>query len=94
MPARPKAALAAAKARGVQLGGRRGDSHLKAAAVRSEKARQRAQTTIAVIEQIRRGGISSYRGIAGELNARGIKTPRGKAHWFPASVRQIMSLAA
>ena len=92
--ARTKAALAAAKARGVRLGGLRGDSHLKAAAARSAKARQRGQTTRAVIEQIQRGGVTSYRGIAIELVARGIKTPRGKAHWFPASVRQALLVGA
>lgn len=92
--ARTKAALAAAKARGVKLGGIRGQSHLKAAAVRSAKSRERAQTTLAVIEQIKRGGIVSFRGIANELVARGIKTSRGKSHWYPASVRQVLSWAA
>lgn len=92
--ARTKAALAAAKARGVKLGGLRGNAHLVAAKARSAKARQQAQTTLAVIEQIRRSGIVSQSGIARELTARGVRTATGKVHWHQGSVRQIMRLAA
>lgn len=90
---RTKAALAAAKARGVKLGGLRGDAHLIAAQANRVKARQRAQTTLAVVEQIRRSGIVSQAGIARELTARGIPTSRGKAQWHQGSVRQLMRLA-
>src|SRR5689334_18154206 len=82
--ARTKAALAAAKARGVKLGGTRpgglGNADLGRAlgrAARSEKANSRAADLMPVIDDIRAGGAASLREIAAELTQRGIKPPRG-----------------
>lgn len=85
--ARTKAALAAAKARGTALGGRRVSvsRFAKIAAVgrkasiekRSLTAAKRANDLLPVIEDIREDGASSLREIAAGLNERGIKTARG-----------------
>lgn len=83
--ARTKAALAAAKARHVKLGGDRGNFAAIASlgpaasrAVRSEKASKRAADMLPVIRELRAGG-TSLRKIAAELTARGIPAPRGGA---------------
>ena len=82
--ARTKAALAAAKSRGVQLGGDRGNlpavakNGAKASlAVRRQRAMERAGDLAVVIEELRQQGQTSLRQIAAELNARGITAPRG-----------------
>jgi DNA invertase Pin-like site-specific DNA recombinase len=79
-----KAALAAAKARGVQLGGDRGN--LPAVAkkgakasieVRQQKAMSRARDFAAIVEELRQQGRMSLRQIAAGLNQREIAAPRG-----------------
>jgi DNA invertase Pin-like site-specific DNA recombinase len=94
--ARTKAALAAAKRRGVALGGDRGNCTLIArkgnrvsALVRSETAQRRAADLLPVIEALRAEGAQSLRQIAAGLNQRGILTARG-GEWSPAQVMRIM----
>lgn len=83
---RTKAALEAAKARGVVLGGYREGSFPGDSAVRGRKlgtktleaqAAKRREDLMPVIEHIKASGITTLRGIAEELNARHIPTPRG-----------------
>jgi DNA invertase Pin-like site-specific DNA recombinase len=98
--ARTVAALAAAKARGAQLGGRRGDmARMEAmaakgtkasAAVRGATAAKRNEDLLPVIEEIRKGGITTLRRIAVELNARGITTPR-RGQWSAVQVQRVLS---
>src|SRR5689334_15226291 len=85
--ARTKAALAAAKARGVKLGGARPGGIKDAERgralgrkARQEKAASRAADLRPIIEAIRAEGATSLRSIAAQLNARGIKPARG-AEW-------------
>jgi len=88
---RTKAALAAAKARGVKLGcpcPERG-SAIGAHATKA-RADQFAENTLPVIASIRVAGISTLQGIADALNARGIATARG-GEWHPATVRNIVN---
>ena len=79
---RTKAALAAAKARGTKLGGRRVSAErfaeIGAAArqVRSQNASQVRAELLPTIKAIQATGASSLRAIAAELNAREIPTPR------------------
>lgn len=93
--ARTKAALAAAKARGVSLGGWRGHtlpSHAAAAAsatVRSESADRRAIDVLVSIEQAQRNGAVSLRSVAATLNADGIKAPRGGG-WSASQVKRLL----
>ena len=92
---RTKAALAAAKARGVMLGwsnperaSEQRQAARKGAAVNKARALAHAENVLPVIEQIRAGG-ASLRQIAAELNARGIKTARG-GKWHATTVRNII----
>jgi hypothetical protein len=80
---RTKAALAAAKARGVKLGGRVENlknaelGRQKAAEARRAKTASRTADLLPVVEAIRAKGITSATGIAKALNERGIPTARG-----------------
>jgi DNA invertase Pin-like site-specific DNA recombinase len=92
---RTRAALAAAKARGVALGwsmpARRDEQRhasRKGAATNVHNADRHAVNVLPVIRQIAAGG-ASLRRIADELNTRGIKTARGGL-WYAATVRNIM----
>lgn len=92
---RTKAALAAAKARGVALGWSipsRADEQRaaagKGARANALRADQRAANFLPIIRQIAAGG-ASLRQIAAELNARGIKAPRG-GQWHAQQVRNIL----
>lgn len=88
---RTKAALAAAKQRGVKLGGFKGvavDTKLGTQAL-IEKADERARDYALVISDIQATGVSSYRGIAATLNARGIPTARGGS-WQASQVRRVL----
>jgi DNA invertase Pin-like site-specific DNA recombinase len=94
--ARTKAALEAAKARGVSLGGNRGNiageaaKGAKASAVkRRAQAANRASDLIPVIRSAQANGASSLRQIAAILNTRGIKTVRG-GEWSAVQVRRVM----
>lgn len=93
--ARTKAALAAAKARGVSLGGLRNHtlpSHAAAAAsatVRSAMADRHALDVLVSIEQAKRDGAVSLRSIAATLTAGGIKAPRGGG-WSAAQIKRLL----
>lgn len=93
---RTKAALAAAKARGVALGGFRGvkvDPTLGTKA-RQEKARETALRIAEVIGEIQRDeGITSASGLARRLTELGVKTPRGCSRWQAVQVQKVLSLA-
>ncbi len=86
---RTKAALQAAKRRGVRLGTRNGRRLSEAGlnAIR-ENADAHAKNTIAIIEQIRSAGANSLRQVSDALNARGVPTARG-GEWHPEAVRRI-----
>lgn len=92
---RTRAALAAAKARGVALGwsmpkraGEQRHAARKGAESNARKADQHAANVLPVIRQIAARS-ASLRKIADELNARGIKTVRGGL-WHAATVRNVM----
>jgi len=93
---RTKAALEAAKARGVKLGspkGFHGDTAVEGRklgrlAHQAKAADFRRQITTK-IDSTRRSGITSVRGIADELNRRGIPTPRG-GQWSHTQVFRFL----
>jgi len=95
--ARTKAALAAAKARGVRLGGDRGNIRDIAAkgreasrAIRTARADDKAADLSTTIEQIKAAGDSlSLRQVAAVLNARNIPTPRGGT-WSATQVARVL----
>lgn len=86
---RTKAALAAAKERGVKLGA----NGARLAQDNRKKAEARAQSLAPIIAEIREAGISTVRGIADELNARKVATPRG-GKWHVASVQRVLKRLA
>jgi DNA invertase Pin-like site-specific DNA recombinase len=95
--ARTKAALAAAKARGVKLGGDRGNLAATAAKGRSRalekrkaNARQRAEDLKPIIAELKAQGIASLSGIARSLNSRGVPAPQG-GKWTSVQVGRLPS---
>jgi len=96
---RTRAALQAAKARGVRLGGRRSNHRIedhaergrsRSAEVRAAKAAALASDRIEIVRAIRAEGVTSLQGIARELNRRSIPAPRGGA-WSAGQVRRVVS---
>jgi DNA invertase Pin-like site-specific DNA recombinase len=97
---RTKAALAAAKARGVRLGGWRGKPGSVPGAAMQEassaalkaKAQGFAMDLAPVVADIRARGITSASGIARLLTERQIPTARGSSAWTPTAVRRVLDL--
>ena len=95
---RTKAALAAAKARGVKLGNPNGARALRgkqvgnkeAVAAVKQKAQEHAGNLRAIVEDIQAQGITSVRKMAEELNRRAILTPRG-GEWQPTTVVRLLA---
>jgi DNA invertase Pin-like site-specific DNA recombinase len=91
---RTRAALAAKKAQGAQLGNR---TNLAAAGAKGAEARQRAADAFAanvlpVIRQIQASGATTSRAIAVALNARGVRTAGGGA-WHSSTVLNLLKRA-
>lgn len=93
---RTKEALAAAKARGVRLGGYRGAKIGDAARAAGraklvERSNARAADLAPVIVELRDIGVTSYAGIARALSDRGIPTSRGARKWTPTQVARVIA---
>jgi DNA invertase Pin-like site-specific DNA recombinase len=89
--ARTKAALAAAKARGVTLGNPRlQETRAKGEAIRTANADEYAARLAPTIRAIQAAGVTGLRAIARELAARKVETRRGSTHWEPAQVKQLL----
>ena len=87
---RTKAALAAAKRRGVKLGGPRLAAARKASInARSEATDAFAANVHPIIKEIQESGVSSLRGVARALTARGVRTARG-GDWTAVQVSDIL----
>lgn len=91
---RTKAALAAAKARGMKLGNPNGAAHLRgrgngdAVAAITAKADAKAEQLRKTLARIEGDGVTSARGIAAELNTRGVLSPRGGV-WSATTVQRL-----
>ena len=92
---RTKKALAAAKVRGVKLGGDRGSLKTANAAGRAAslvkrqaKADRHAADLAPIIASVEAEGAASLREIAAGLNARGVQTARG-GEWSATSVQRV-----
>jgi DNA invertase Pin-like site-specific DNA recombinase len=97
---RTRAALQAAKERGRKLGwsipSRRGEqaqASRRGAASNRAIADQFAANVVPVIRDIERAGVATLQGIADALNARGIRTARGR-RWYPSTVKNLLDRAA
>jgi DNA invertase Pin-like site-specific DNA recombinase len=90
---RTKEALAAAKARGVKLGNPRLSEAIAATnTARTAAADRFAANVRPIIREIQKSGISSLRGVAKALSARGVKTARG-GEWTAVQVSDILRRA-
>ncbi|MGY3235638.1 DNA invertase Pin-like site-specific DNA recombinase [Bradyrhizobium sp. USDA 4472] len=93
---RTRAALAAAKRRGVKLGGDRGAQLSRAARkagreAQITRANERAADLADIIRELQSSGTKSLSGIARALTERGIPTPRGSAVWAAVQVARTMA---
>jgi hypothetical protein len=66
---------------------------MKGVEVNKKRADLFASNVLPIIEDIRKAGISSRRGIANALNRRGVATMRQRK-WYSATVRNIEAHAA
>jgi DNA invertase Pin-like site-specific DNA recombinase len=95
---RTKAALAAARARGVKLGNPNGAEPIRRAAKGTtaalatvkQNAADRAAEYADIVSDVRASGAHSLAAIAGELNDRGILTARG-GQWHASTVRNLLA---
>jgi DNA invertase Pin-like site-specific DNA recombinase len=91
--ARTKAALQAARARGVKLGGPKlGEAQRNGQASNRANADRFAANALPVIRQVQSSGVTTLRGIAAALTARGVPTARG-ADWSAPQVRNVLQRA-
>jgi DNA invertase Pin-like site-specific DNA recombinase len=92
---RTREALAAAKVRGVKLGGWRGkhvptaEDRAAASAATKAKANARAADLAPIVSRLDPDGSMSLRAIAAALMAEGVPTPAGAAVWTAAGVARI-----
>lgn len=94
--ARTKAALQAAKARGVKLGGPRGgimppEARQASVEARQARAKARGADLAPIVAEIRAGGVMSASGLAKALTARSIPTPRGAATWSTVQAQRLLA---
>jgi DNA invertase Pin-like site-specific DNA recombinase len=92
---RTKAALAAAKRRGVKLGGDRGvipnaRSHKASAEALRLRTAARAADLAPIVKELQAAGKTSLRAIAEGLNAQGIPTARGEGEWTATQVMRVL----
>jgi len=90
-----RSAARAAKERGVTLGNPRlAQARAVANSRKQAEADQTASRVMPVIASIRRTGATSLRAIAAELEARGIRTPRGGTAWTAMAVKRVIDRSA
>lgn len=85
-----------AKGKATQLGGDRGKlapvrarGTAKSAAVRRASATARTRDLAGIIDELRASGVTTLRGLAEALNAKGVSAPRG-GFWAAAQVRRVL----
>jgi DNA invertase Pin-like site-specific DNA recombinase len=93
---RTRDALAAAKRRGVKLGGDRGvipTARARKASAEALQARaaKRAADLAPIVKELQDAGVKGLNGIAAGLNEKGITTPRGRA-WSATQVSRLLGL--
>lgn len=90
---RTKAALAAAKKRGVQLGGARLSRAARKAGRDAQAARatERATNLAPIIRDLQTAGVTSFSGIAKALTERRVPTPRGSDQWSAVQVARTVA---
>jgi DNA invertase Pin-like site-specific DNA recombinase len=94
--ARTKAALAAAKRRGVKLGGYRGGKLTRktreaGSEAMARIAANRAADVAPIVAELQAAGATSLRAIAAGLNERNIPTARGDGEWSAVQVARVLA---
>ena len=92
--ARTKAALAAAKRRGVKLGGDRGarlTANAQAAGRAALQARAGGRLPCPIVQELQAAGCESLRAIAAGLEERGIPAARG-GKWSAVQVARLLEM--
>lgn len=89
---RTRSALAIRKQNGTRLGNPTNcaEAASKGRATSIDEADRFAGKTLPIIRNIQTAGITSFRAIARELNARGIRTARG-GQWQVSNVRNLIA---
>jgi hypothetical protein len=54
------------------------------------RADARASQLAPIVAELRRGGVTSWYGIAMELNKRGVPTATGRGIWDPGHIRRLL----
>lgn len=91
--ARTRAALQAAKTRGVTLGGPKlAEARERAADVITATADRHAANVLPIIREVQQAGAKTLRQVADALNARGVSTARG-GRWHAMTVRNVLARA-
>lgn len=87
-----KSALQKLKEQGVKLGNRTNLAEARSLAVAATKARvdKQVRELTLVIDELRDGGCTTARAIAGSLNAKGYRTSRGK-EWTDKNIRRVLT---
>ena len=93
---RTKAALAAAKARGVKLGGNRGaiisgEARATGRAAQAARAKARAADLAPILTELRGLGVTTLAAIAQTLTDRRIPTARSISSWSPTQVSRVLA---
>ena len=93
---RTKAALAAAKARGVKLGGNRGaiistEARATGRATQATRSKARAADLTPILAELKGAGITTLAAIAQALTDRRIPTARGVSSWSPTQVSRVLA---
>jgi DNA invertase Pin-like site-specific DNA recombinase len=92
---RTKKALAAAKRRGIKLGGNRGVTpgakmQKASKAALQARAASRAADIAPTIAELQAAGVTSLRAIAAALNEKHIPTARGNGEWSAVQVQRVL----
>lgn len=89
---RTRAALAARKRQGAQLGNRTNltEAGAKGAARTAQQALRFAENVAPIIRQVQASGVGSLRGVAAALNARGVRSARG-GRWAATQVKAVLA---
>ncbi|MEX0406771.1 recombinase family protein [Aquibium sp. LZ166] len=89
---RTRAALASRKASGAKLGNRTNAAQAAARGrvAAAQSAEDFARSTMPFVHAVQKAGITSLRGIAAELNTRGVHTARGGT-WQVSNVRNLLA---
>ena len=91
------AALAAAKALGTKLGGRRvsperfAEIGVQARKAHSDQSKQAAMQLLPIITEVRAAGATTLRAISSELNAREVERPRKAGQWSSVQVMRVLA---